>query len=353
MAHNKYAMERGLVLPGQVPEADAVRVIDQQLAESINGDEGGTWTPSSPITIGGSGVSVDTYGEFGVIATGFNSQGLILGDNDYPILSTPRSRTLLLPVRDTITKVESYTNIIYGTSYDEGTPGVTQILNSNGVFPQVAMVLPSYRLVNGSTLSSVTLTFKIGSKPITLPTRFLGFRVVRIPISGNYTSDAVNELYSTPVWAASTDFRPLGSVCKIAGGTYNGWIFRLVATTAPHLTGGAQPAAFTVGTSVGLNIVDNNVTWQAESFTLTRGEVAMPRGNMVWSPSAGFGTAQDQYWNYGRPQTLTMTTNQNNVIDTTTYVYAIVIYDAYPVALNYFTSVKLVMNNITDMRPVA
>lgn len=351
MPHNKNPIDRGTVVDGSVPTSSGVRSLDQQASESLNGDEGGIWAPSAPIIIGGSGVSIDDYGEFGVVTTGKNAVGLVLGDNDFPMLTTSRSRTILVPIRDTFTRVESPIGAGSGiSSYDEGNPGVTQSLTS-GLGQRLVVPLPSYRLVNGATIDSVMLTFKIGTKPVTLPTQFLGFRVVRIPLSGIYTNTATNDLFAMQPWTASTDFRPNGTFVKVTG-AYNTWVFRLVFGNLPYLTGSpTQPAQFTVGTSIGLNISDGNVVWQAEA-DLGAGFIMMPRGNMVWNPStAGFGTAQDQYWFFGRAQTLTMFPNQNNTIDTATYNYAVEIIDPTS-TLNSFTSLKLTMSGVTDMRPV-
>lgn len=365
MPHNKHSFDRGSIVVGTVPSQSGLRLLDQQASESINGDVGSVHVPSFPIIIGTvSGnpiaVSVDTYGEFtGGVSTGLASNGLILGNNDHPILVTPRSRTFVIPPRDLFTRIE---NAYTAGVYNESVPGSTQLFKGDGTAQRIVVAIPSYRLVNGATLSGVTLNFRIGLKPTSLPTDFLGFRLVRIPngygtySAGTYTSAATNELWGYPPWTAATLF-PTGTAIRAVGG-FNGWVFRRVYGNSPFLTGGAQPAQFTVGTSLGLNITDNNVVWQAENcigagFTGS-GFVAMPRGNMVWAPSAGFGTSMDQYYSGGNNQTLTMVPNQNNVIDTTTWQYAIEIVDKCAVPENnVLGSIAITMTGISDMRPVA
>lgn len=349
---NKHAFDRGTIVAGTVPTPSGVRLLDQQASESLNGDGGGTWNPENPIVIGTDtanalAVSVDTYGTFtGGVSTGYAAAGLTLGDNDYPVFVTPRSYVFSIPVRDLFSRVE---NSFTTTKYDESIPGTTQMLVKDGSAGRLVMQVPSYRFPNGATIAQIDMSFRAGLKPTALPTNFLGFRLTRIPDTGLYTNAATNEMYKTPTWTATTVYQ-LGDAVQPTGG-YNGWVFRLVARTGAFLSGGAQPAAFTAGTSLGTNITDNNLTWQPEN-AIGDGWILMPRGNMNQAPSAGFGTSFDQYYNNGRTQMLSMTPNRNTVIDTVNYNYAIEITDQ-SATNNYFSMVTFSLSNIVDMRPVA
>lgn len=352
MARNKHAFDRGTISSGTVPSPSALRLLDQQASESLNGDAGGTWSPASPIVIGTAAanalaVSIDTYGEFtGGITTGYASAGLTLGDNDYPVLVTPRSYTFTIPVRDLYTRIE---NAFTTVKYDESIPGTTQMLVKDGTAGRLIMQIPSFRFPTGATISQIDLSFRTGFKPTAIPTNFLGFRLTRIPDTGLYTNAATNEMWKTPTWVATTVYN-VGDMVQPTGG-YNNWVFRCVARTGAFLSGGAQPATFTAGTTLGTNITDNNITWQPEN-AIGDGWILMPRGTLNPPRTAGFGTSFDQYYFNGRTQTLTMIPNRNTVIDSANYNYAIEITDQ-SATNNYFSMLTITVSNLVDMRPVA
>src|SRR3954471_23796930 len=86
-----------------VPSPALLRRLDEIAAQGINGDEGGLWTPSTKLVIGGSGVQISNAGGFtGGVATGSRApaRALVLGDSDWPTYSTPRTRTVLFHIQD-------------------------------------------------------------------------------------------------------------------------------------------------------------------------------------------------------------------------------------------------------------
>jgi hypothetical protein len=101
--------------------------------------------------------------------------------------------------------------------------------------------------------------------------------------------------------------------------------------------------------SVGLNIADGNLTWQAERVESGSSYFAMPRGNMNFSPTAPFGTSMEEYFAFGRSQTITFTPNQNNIVDTANYNYGWDILD-YAKTENVYTSLKINITNISSFQ---
>lgn len=362
MAHNKPSLGRFGVTNYTVIEPSNVRDLDQQASESINGDEGGTWNPVEPIAIGGLGVKLvtdpaaATANFTGPIRTGPLSQGLILGDNEVPVFETARTTSFAIHLGNIFAKSESQPTVRFNSPFDAGVPGRIQTTSrtSGATVTYLNGWIPSYRLPRGSIISSVEFRFRVGYKPATLPAGLPMFRVFRVPKTGNYVSMAANELWDYPQWQPSFNYSSLiGTKYAVrrtnASGGLNSWIFRLVSGGGSFLSGAAQPAAFSAGTTIGLNIVDNAVTWQAEALNSNNGYFAMPRGNMVFSPTAPFGTSVDEFYAFGRTQTITITPNQNSAVDTANYNYGWDITDVTLCDVIY-TSIKVNLTNVIDLR---
>lgn len=364
MAHNKPSLGRLGANNLTVIEPSQIRDLDQQASESVNGDAGGSWAPESPIAIGGQGLKVTNYAQFtGKVSTGPGTNGLVLGDSDYPVLTTPRTRSFVIPIESLWLKSESQT-VSNNHPVDEGVAGSVQALADNVLTFTTASYMsgwiPSFRLPNGATLVSAEFRFRVAVRPSTLPTMFPLFRVFRVPTnSASYTNIATNELYDYPQWQASFNYTSLvGTGYAVrrtdASGGQHGWIFRLVAGSGSSL--GSQPAGFAAPASPGTNIVESGLTWQAEKIwdsavhPFGNGPYAMPRGNMNYAPtSPPYGTAMDQYFAKGTGQSVTIPFNQNNTIDTLTYGYGWDIYDP-SLTKNIYTAIKITVSSISSIR---
>jgi hypothetical protein len=163
MGHNR---KYGNQAPALVITPGFVRHLDKDSSQSINGDEGGVWTPDKPIVIGGAGVLIEDAGGFaGGVTTG-TSRGatggaLVLGDDDWPEHAA-RTRTVLFPVVDRLGARLDYTDWV--TSVE---PGALKLGAVSGI--SLVIDIDGRRLPAGATIASVTLRFSVGDKPTAVP----------------------------------------------------------------------------------------------------------------------------------------------------------------------------------------
>lgn len=145
-------------------QASEFRGIDQNTTLAINGDGGGTYTPSNPIIIGGAGMTAATLWTManGNLAQTIAASGkrLTFGDSDFFKLAvghTGRARTLA-------SRVAQYT-----FSYDQQRIVRPLVVHDNG------------------TLASVTFTFTASGSHSSLPTLLPRFRVFKLDPFGTLT----------------------------------------------------------------------------------------------------------------------------------------------------------------------
>lgn len=172
-----------------VPSNIDFQIIDEQLYGSINGTDGGTWNPTSPIVIGGAGLKL----------------GLTM-----KLPSTSYSRLVSLEevhASNVHHRGDPYPNIAPQAitcpiqySYDR--VGTQTLYMATRIF----VPLDDY-LHNGATLSNVRLSFRVGkahaSVPATLPT----IGILRVPgtLSGGAVglrSTGILQTIATPVSGA-------------------------------------------------------------------------------------------------------------------------------------------------------
>lgn len=159
MPHNKH-----LSFAGQWPGANTVygptlRQLDQAIFEAINGDEGGTWVPLTPVSIGGQGLRVTTTSSLisGDIITQANSLGIELADNDWPTFVANRTRAIFVPF-------SSWTES--GNDYARNFDASPFFPKRNGlqIASPIALTIPlndALRLHNGATLTSVDIHMRV------------------------------------------------------------------------------------------------------------------------------------------------------------------------------------------------
>lgn len=150
--------------------SDPVSGIDVRLTKSINGDDGGTWAPSTAITIGGSGlrmIGLLLVSNNGTIQTDSGSR-FVLGDNDWPALKpghTGSSRTM-----ENSFFCAASASAIVGL----GGAQTTQVGQS--------LMTPLTSLQDGARFDQAVVTFKVASSH--LPGLMPKMRVVRMNASG-------------------------------------------------------------------------------------------------------------------------------------------------------------------------
>ena len=159
MPHNKH-----LSFAGQWPGANTVygptlRQLDQAIFEAINGDDGGTWTPLTPVSIGGQGMRVTTTSSLisGDVITLPKSSGIKLLDNDWPTFVAARTRSVFVPF-------SSWTETT--NDFSHNTDASLFFPKRNGLQPGAAIgitvpINDALRLHNGATLSSVDIRMRV------------------------------------------------------------------------------------------------------------------------------------------------------------------------------------------------
>ena len=344
MSHNRYARPALFWGNTAVPTARDLGLWDTYQFKSINGDLGGSWNPTSPIVIGGAGVSLSGAGNT-INGGAMTSMGgrMVLGSSDYCQLSPASTRTETIHLVDAIP-----TTAATGVG---GTPGQGNILalphfgispvTTNGDF---IVPIPSRYLHNGANLLSATLTCRALVKQTTAPTSSPYFMVANV-YGMNSTGGSTVQLVPTFASWLPTHAYTVGSVVvpnnqSVAETGY----YYVVTSAAGTGTSGASPPTWptTIGSSVVDNAGANQLQWQCQGYA-----------GIAPNPTSGSGNT----YAGGAVQSLVMSTNSTLTIDTTTYDYWLhVIYDAFgagtPTAPNWlFHALSLSFGNIVDMRP--
>lgn len=327
MPHNDYTNVGGLWPSVIIPTPDAMRRMDQAASECIDGDNGGTWNPSSPIIIGGAGVSLLNNVRLTGVVTGPRAAGGggIVLTSQFVVLETARTRTTVVPLRDFLTRVDG------DSPYNELGAGISAFAAVGGAF---SCELPSRRIHRGYTPLSVTLRMRVGARPGSVPVNMPGFNVTRIPSTGLWNPGG-NEYFQIAPRANLTAYAIGALVVPVPT---NGTQFRcIVAGTSAA----AQPAGVTTGTVNFTPVVDGSVSWRCETGPTFGGlqMTSLPRPATV-----------DAYFNAGNYQDITFVPNTLGAWDSATYGHFITVTDASG-TLNAFHSVRMTWS-LTTLEPL-
>lgn len=179
---------------------------DLNLAQALNGVDGGFWAPQNQITINGSsGISVvcplilEHSAQFLPSGTSF----VVLDDNDFPTYSPThlgRQRTIVYPCM----LGKGYPRVAWRPRFFDGgmqaVAGTVDISDGNGPLP-VRLIVP-LRCHDGATLTSVTLHFRVGFAHKDLPPTMPKARVVRM---SNANSEKLAPMTSVAAGATGDD----------------------------------------------------------------------------------------------------------------------------------------------------
>lgn len=215
--------------------------IDAKCAQAINGDDGGTWAPTSVISIGGQGLVLS--GPCTVFGTGLLQSAVPgafqLGDGDYPVLGTGHSgqsgtvKTSCLAGRSNVAGFAQASPAAIPTVPSALVPNMpaggaqTQLVQGSALQFVVGLTVP-----HGATLSSATVHWIVGFTHTATPTP-PRMRIVRLDANGNAT--------------------PLTSTA--AGGDASGFVSPVISSGAGWFNAG-QPQSLTI-TCDQNNVVDN------------------------------------------------------------------------------------------------
>lgn len=172
MPHNAYFKPPTTMGGLFVPTPAFIRRLDLDASQSLNGEDGGVWTPRKPIIVGGNGISIGGAGGFsGGIATAARSRAgaLVLGDSDWPSFAA-RSRVVVFPILDDLyadRDVNQLTTTGLLTTYDQGTSGS---FKAGAVDLATICFLDMKKFPIGATIDNVVVRFRVGTKPAAVPT---------------------------------------------------------------------------------------------------------------------------------------------------------------------------------------
>src|SRR3954470_17533944 len=113
--HNDYGRRDGQWGGNPVLVPRDMQRFDVAQYEAWNLDDGGTWAPSAPISLGGAGLTLSGSSPHvlsGGVKTGAGGR-IFLGHNDFVGFASPRTRTLLVPI------VAAHTDIADASMFEE------------------------------------------------------------------------------------------------------------------------------------------------------------------------------------------------------------------------------------------
>lgn len=342
-----------------VPTAADWQRFDVAQSKVISGDGGGTWNPTQPIRIGGSGIMFTTAAtEFsGGVATQTGGRVELANvSGNVPTISSSQSRTILISCADLMSPIATFATTLSMLQDDyeviATSPGPVGVQSTNGgslaSAPSILYV-PSRYLHEGASFSKLKLHFRVTSKPTTNALPSLGFGVQAVNGSGGFQILAP----TSSNWIASTTYTLGSYVVPQASPTnyINGYYYKATSVSGSG-TSGTNPAIFNGVTTIGATVTDNpganQVVWTCTGLS---GELSQ------------VGLDASAYYNNGQPQTLEFDYDNasgalltQNQVDHTTYGYAIVVggigdTSQLQASLNIVLhSIEITFANIVDLR---
>jgi hypothetical protein len=177
MPHNDYVREDGQWPPETVPTARDLALFDRAQSQGLRMAQ--TNTLSEPLIIGGAGVRFTGQGH--LLSGGLRTESdgrLVLGDSDFPLLGTPRSRTILVVLGASMRASHPDNAGNYELSTDPFGVRIKRSLNGDPLYTAV----DPYDLHDGATLSSATLCFRVGVAHAGIPGFLPRFTIGRYPV---------------------------------------------------------------------------------------------------------------------------------------------------------------------------
>jgi hypothetical protein len=244
-----------------VPGAQDWQRFDVNQWRNVSGDLGGSYSPSKPIVIGGSGLSSSVSGTLmsGGVYTATGGRVVIAASaGDFPQLSPPRARTIMVPLSECFlpNDITGSGSLITRVFNDQTGWGI----QANG--GNIVLGIPGRYLHIGAQLRRAAIDYRIQLRPTVVPSGLMALAwfgsddsgsVVQwgqpsvFPIGGSDMSQWI----ATHTYAAGSYVypvsQPFGSVL---------WM----KTTGGGTTGSSEPTWPIV---VGGTVVDGSVTWTA------------------------------------------------------------------------------------------
>jgi hypothetical protein len=188
LGHFSRAQSSGTWITGYEPLLSDWTSFDWRSAQSVNGDDGGTWAPATgnPIIINGQGLVVTgqaTISGIGATLKSLAAGAFLLTSSEWPALGathTSRSRTIMSSCLNAATNITTI-----GISGAAPTlPNLQYGAPQTVLVPNMSISLTvTLRVHDGATLDSVTVNWIVpwSHTPVTVP----AFRVLRLDAFGN------------------------------------------------------------------------------------------------------------------------------------------------------------------------
>jgi hypothetical protein len=328
-----------------VPTATDYQRWDVAQSKFLNASDGGIWNPTTPIRIGGAGMTINGgCNLFGGVTIGAGAT-LTHGTADVVTFSNVRSRTIVVPFHELqfdpteILKTGSVGGSSYALRLEDYVqvqppPMTGVVLRSmlsptftipkrclHHIFTHTGSSVPN---VGAPALASATLNFRVLTRPPALPSQLLSISIVGLSTAEGINSPSVP---GASQWVAGT--YTLGQY--VAPATLASPIYIFRCTTA-GTSGGPEPA------------------WDKNPGTITH-DGSTVQWTCIGTAGSLYAATVDQYYAGGLSQPLTQTfdwANQSDTLDCSLYRYALSINSAPTDGSIVYESLALTFNNITS-----
>ena len=195
MSRRGYVSLTGKWPPGFVPTPKILRDLDQHSSELVNGEDGGSWSPESPIVLG-SGImpalKLSTAGsawtgDVETVAGNSSSEvggGLQLLGTTVPSFQTARTRVIIVGLQTWTELIgSSITESFRSFSIDTALFGPNSVGNSQSSIVHVPLALREAH--NGANITQARVYYRVGKYHATLPASAnkISCRLVRMTAS--------------------------------------------------------------------------------------------------------------------------------------------------------------------------
>lgn len=337
MAHNKDILLPSLLSDTAVIAQSQLQELDQRASESINGDEGGIWTPESQISIGGDGVEFDNVG---FIRGGVTSKGQGLNPSvsfepgHWPTHNPAKTLRVVFPIRAGLWN--NYDNI-YNIENWGAQNGVLRFTKYDNTMTMM-VPLDMRKFPFSGKISSITLNFKAGISM--LPANYLSMVLVTKAAVSKYTGYPVMRIEP---WKPTTVYKQYDFVIPstFVSDNYTNPFAYVKLNSGSSLSGTTEPAGFATNQPV---VFDGSITWTAISLKNT-GNIVTYFQNKYPIPAT-----EALWYNGGNPKSFTVS-NINVFPKVVNHDYVLYIQDMTR-SRNLFTSLVVNFTDITQMRNV-
>jgi hypothetical protein len=191
------AYVQGLPINGDLTGVAAqtyMRSLDQAQANAVNGDAGGTWNPSTFITIAGAGMwccgpwIIGAAAGDNIVAT--PSVAITHGDGDYDQLQAGngnQSQSIVTAFGDGA-DVSGGAGLMLYSWLPAGMQANGYAAATNAAPVGVPRAILPLRVHDGATFASATITFSVKQSHSGVPASLPMFRVYRVDVLGNVTA---------------------------------------------------------------------------------------------------------------------------------------------------------------------